>query len=199
MVESSETMLAYAFKTLSKGGKGKKAEEKIYRRDQRINFTEREIRKRVLVHLAVNKTANLPEYLGLISIAKDAERLGDYVKNVYELKQLTDGIETTSPLFETLFTGIGGEMLDLFTLVTSAFRDCDRECALKAISTGGAIADRCESIILDIIATEKNVPQAVVLALGARYLKRIARHLTNIASSVVNPMPDLDFSTTVDD
>ena len=153
----------------------------------------------MLVHLTVNKTANLPEYLGLISIAKDAERLGDYVKNVYELKQLVDGIETTSPLFETLFTDIGGQLLDLFTAVIDSFRDCDRECALKAITMGGEIATRCESMIMDIIKTEKTVPQAVVLALGARYLKRIARHLTNIASSVVNPMPDLDFSSNSND
>jgi hypothetical protein len=35
--------------------------------------------------------------------------------------------------------------------------------------------------------------QAVVIALGAWYIKRIAVHLTNIVSSVINPLPELDF------
>ena len=33
----------------------------------------------------------------------------------------------------------------------------------------------------------------VVLTLGARYLKRIALHLSNIASSIFLPMPEMDY------
>jgi phosphate uptake regulator len=196
MVEKSEEMLDYTFKILIKGGKGKKAEEMIYLKDQAINFTERSIRKRILVHLSVNPNANLPEYLALISIAKDAERLGDYVKNMFELKQLLDKSNCDSPLFETLFIDIGDQLLAHFKAVSAAFRSSDRDAASLAINRGNEIAKTCENFIVMVIETEKDVSRAVVLALGARYMKRLARHLGNIASSVVNPMPDLDFAAT---
>lgn len=195
MVEKSEEMLEYTFKILVKGGKGNRAEENIYLKDQAINFTERSIRKRILVHLSVNPNANLPEYLALVSIAKDAERLGDYVKNMYELKQLLDKSNSDSPLFEKLFVEIGDQLLVHFKAVSAAFRSSDRDAALLAINRGNEIARTCEQFIVTVIETENNVSRAVLLALGARYMKRIARHLGNIASSVVNPMPDLDFAT----
>jgi len=195
MIGKSEEMLAYAFQILTGEVKDKNANENIYLKDQSINFTERDIRKRVLIHLSVNPNANLPEYLALISIAKDAERLGDYVKNFYELKQYLNKMNGDSPLFKEVFGVMGSELLTLFETVTGAFRTCDREKARSAINQGHKIAKQCENTIDEIINTIDDVPHAVVLVLGTRYMKRIARHLANVASSVVNPMPDLDFST----
>lgn len=196
MVSTSRDMLGYAFKTLQKQGKGKKAVQKIYVKDREINFTERAIRKRVLVHLALKQNANLPEYLGLISIAKDAERLGDYVKNMFELSQLLETAKSNSPGLESFLETAGPGLLTLFDQVIEAFRTCDQDKALLAINAGNAFAKLCEQKIEDAFRSNTSVPDAVALTLGARYMKRIARHLVNISSSIVNPMPDLDFSIT---
>jgi len=193
MLERSEEMLAYAFKVLNHTSKGKKFSEKIYEKDQSINLTEREIRKQILIHLSTNPSCNLSACLSLISIVKDAERLGDYVKNLFELRYLMKDSNDDSELFKRLFDVTGNELLTLFKTVFTAFRNSDKETAIQAINEGYDISKKCEEIIEEVVNSNYNARQAVVLALGARYIKRIARHLTNIVSSITNPLPELDY------
>ncbi|MBN1292848.1 MAG: hypothetical protein JXB48_13485 [Candidatus Latescibacteria bacterium] len=193
MLDDSEKMLSYAFKVLIQESKGKKFDKKIYQKDKKINLAEREIRKKVLIHLSTNPTCNLPACLALISVAKDAERLGDYVKNIFELRDLLKDPGKSRALFERLFEKNGTELMELFGMVSTAFENSDRELACKAIASGHEIAKRCEDIIEEVASSDYSPRQAVVLALGARYIKRIAVHLTNIVTSVTNPLPELDF------
>lgn len=197
MLNSSEEMLSYAFKTLTKKGKAKEIEKNIYLKDQSINIKERDIRKQVLVHLAANPGCNLPACLALISISKDAERLGDYIKNIIELKELLKDTKSDRRLFELLFNENGEKLLHLLATVREAFRKSDKELATQAVRSGFEISRRCEEIIDEVLDSEDySNRQAVVLALGARYMKRIALHLANIATSVTNPLPDVDYRTT---
>jgi len=197
MLDSSEEMLSYAFKTLTKKGKAKEIEKNIYLKDQSINIKERDIRKQVLVHLAANPGSNLPACLALISISKDAERLGDYIKNIIELKELLHDTKGDRRLFEKLFEEYGDDLLKLVAMVKEAFRKSDKELATQAVRSGFEISRRCEAIIEEIVESDEySNRQAVVVALGARYIKRIALHLANIATSVTNPLPDVDYRTT---
>ncbi len=195
MIDHSHEMLEYTFKTLTKRGKGRKIEEKIYIKDQHINFTEQDIRKRVLIHITTNPECNLPACLALISITKDAERIGDYVKNFLELKNLIKDSKGDTKLFQKLFDQIGTSLLDLFKIVATAFKDSDKKQALEAMNASHEIAEKCENIIAEIVESDYTTRQAVVLALGARFMKRIARHLSNIASSIINPLTEIDFSS----
>ena len=193
MLEDSENMLAYTFKVLTEVGKGKKSDKKIYKTDQRINLTEREIRKQVLIHLSANPVCNLPACLTLISVVKDAERLGDYIKNLFELKALVKDSKKDADLFKKLFEENGTELMELFKIVAAAFKNSDKELAHVAVVSGHRISKRCEDIIMEVVKSDYNAKQAVVIALGTRYIKRIALHLTNIVSSVTNPLPELDY------
>jgi len=193
MLDDSRNMLSYAFKVLTADVKGKKFDKKIYLKDQRINLTEREIRKKVLIHLSTNPKANIPACLALISIVKDAERLGDYVKNLFELKALLKDSKGDPKLFKKLFDDNGTDLMDLFQKVYTAFKDSDKVLAQEAIKSGRQISIRCEEIISEVAESDYNAKQAVVAALGARYIKRIAIHLTNIVSSITNPLPELDY------
>jgi len=193
MLDSSEEMLSYTMKTITKKGKAKDIEENIYHKDQRINLKERDIRKQVLVHLATNPGCNLPACLALISISKDAERLGDYIKNFIELKDLMKNSKSDRYLFKELFEGTGEQLLELFDIVQEGFKRSDKELATRAVRRGHEISKRCEEIIDEVIESDYTNRQAVVIALGARYMKRIALHLANIASSIVNPLPELDY------
>jgi len=193
MLSSSEEMLRYAFDSLKKKGKVKKAQKKIYNRDQSINLMERDLRSQILAHLSSNPKCNIPACLVLISIAKDAERLGDYIKNLIELPHLLKDSKRDKEIFRILFDEIGSELLGLFRMCSDSIRKSDCTLASAAVSSGHEIAERCEGIIEEIVTSEYDNRQAVVLALGARYMKRIALHLSNIASSVVNPFPEMDF------
>ncbi|MGL6249548.1 MAG: PhoU domain-containing protein, partial [Billgrantia desiderata] len=57
----------------------------LYERDRSINELERSIRRKVLRHLTVNPGHDVAICLALMSVAKDAERIGDYCKNVFEV------------------------------------------------------------------------------------------------------------------
>jgi len=193
MLDSSEEMLSFAFKSLIKKGDAKEYQRNIYIKDQSINIKERDIRKQILIHLSTNPNCNLSACLALISISKDAERLGDYVKNLFELQSLLKDSKSNRKLFKKLFDENGKDLLELFEKVTISFKSSDRELASAAITEGREISKRCEEIIEEVIVSDYSNRQAVVLALGARYMKRIALHLSNIASSVVNPLTDLDY------
>ena len=67
---------------------GPNAEEstEISRRDVKVNKLERRIRKKVIAHVALASNAqDAPYCLLLMSLVKDAERLGDYAKNLAEV------------------------------------------------------------------------------------------------------------------
>ena len=194
MLNSSEEMLSYAFKKLTAESTAPKAEKKVYLKDQGINLKERDIRRRVLVHLSANPGCNVSACLILVSVSKDAERLGDYIKNLFELRDLMEGHSGDYVLFEKLFQENGNSLLKLFKDVETAFKDSNKDIATAAVQDGYDIAKQCESIINEAAVSEHLPRQAVIISLGALYIKRIALHLTNIVSSVVNPVTDLDFT-----
>lgn len=195
MLDNSEAMLEYALKVLKHKEKAKNFEKKIYFRDQKINIAEKDIRKRILIRLSTSQKGNLPACLALISIAKDAERLGDYVKNIFELSTMAKvkSSKNGKKLFKRLFEDIGNEVLKLLITVNDAFKESDTKAALKAVTKARAISKQCENIIAELLESNYSASQAVVLTLGARYLKRIALHLSNIASSIYLPLPEMDY------
>jgi len=193
MLESSGEMLTYALKVIINKGKGKKSEKKIYIKDQKINITEQEIRKRVLIHLSIQPQCNIPACLALISISKDAERLGDYIKNIFELHSMIRDRDGGDKLFSTLFEDIGNEVLALLKTVNTAFNESNTELALEAAKNSRKISKRCESIIAELVDSDYSAATAVTLTLGSRYFKRIALHLSNIASSIFLPLPEMDY------
>ena len=194
MLDNSREMLEYALETLTEKGKAKGGKKNIYLKDQAINLTERDIRKKILLHLATNPQCNLPACLMLISLAKDAERLGDYVKNIFDLKKkVLHNKKDDSDLFQRLFEERGHELIELFIKASDSFKNSDRELALEVMDDGYRIAEKCEDIISEIAESDKPAREVVVLALGSRYMKRIASHLSNIASSIVNPLTEIDY------
>ena len=61
--------------------------ECIYETDHRINELQRNVRKQLVEHLTVTPGTDVPISLVLMSITKDAERLGDYCKNLLEVAE----------------------------------------------------------------------------------------------------------------
>ena len=84
--------------------------------------------------------------------------------------------------------------MDLFANTRDAFIESDEEKATMAWDYQRKIKRRCDDIIYKVSRNnDLDVNEAVCLALTARYLRRIASHLTNIATSVVVPLSDLDY------
>ena len=122
----------------------------------------------------------------LMSVVKDAERLGDYNKNLYEVSELT-----AKPLdkekYKSLFNNLGNEISELFKQTKKAFIESNSELAENTWLVKKNITNKCDDIIKKLAESNLSVNEAVCFTLIARYYKRLAAHLTNIATSVIVP------------
>lgn len=159
--------------------------------DKRINSYERDVRKKVMTHMAVSgNTAELPSGFVLVTVVIDIERIGDYTKNIYQLAQAHPKRLDAGSL-ETRLQEAEAGVTQIFRDMIPAFKTRDIEAA-RQIMTGykEGLSAGCESITMDIVAgkvTDLSGEHAAAVALYARYLKRIAAHSRNIVTSLVNP------------
>lgn len=164
----------------------------IFYEERKVDKTERAVRKKVLIHLSATGALDTPGAIILIGIVIDIERVGDYTTNILELaraahKKLDAGI------LEDELTDIELEIENLFDVVSKAFEEYDKDLAESVINK--KLTGRCE-ILLHQLMTEDiglSAQNAVVAALYIRYLKRIAAHLLNIATSLVQPFEKVRF------
>ncbi len=192
MLDDSQIMFEAVCRRIIDNQKEEGLEEKIYSIDKSINDLERNIRKRIIEHLSVQPSVDMSTSLLLMSVVKDAERLGDYAKNLSEISRLL-----TAPLDKEKYTRLFGHAEDkikaLFACAKDAFIEIDENKASQAWEYEREVVRRCDSIVEHLAKSDFSVNEAVCMALMARYFKRIAAHLTNIATSVVVPLSDLDY------
>jgi phosphate uptake regulator len=143
--------------------------------------------------MAVQPRVDLRFSLVLMSVVKDAERLGDYVKNLFEVFETHDG-PIDSQLLKKYYGDLPDKIGMQFKSTHAAFVDSNEEVAYQIIDEQSGLMKRCNEI-LSLVSHDDglSVNDAVSLALLARFLKRIAAHLSNIATSVVVSVDRLDY------
>ena len=166
--------------------------DNIYSIDRKVNELQRDIRKRIIGHLSIQPSVDVSTCLLLMSVIKDAERLGDYAKNIFEVSKLAE-TPLNKEKYKDLFNNIEEEISELFVDTKKAFMESDENEAEKTWALKKEISNRCDSILKRVAKSELSVNEAVCFTLLARYFKRIAAHLTNIATSVIVPITDLDY------
>jgi len=194
MVEFDQKMFDAARKVLRESDTAELPFD-VRKTDRKINKYEREVRRQVMTHLTIAGTQNLAPGLALISIVIDVERIGDYTKNMVDLasmhpKKLHGGkYEPTLVEIETVNE-------EVFNKVIRVLKTQDQKAAREVMQVEEDTAKKAESIIQDLVAggdTKLSLSESVATSMYARYLKRINAHLTNIASSTVNPFPRIGF------
>ena len=192
MLDDSESMYKAVCVQLLDGTKEPGLKDKIYEIDKQVNNLQKEIRRRIVEHLSLQPMVDVNACLILMSVVKDAERLGDYSKNLYEVTELlAQPIERE--LFSEYFDEMDKKILALFQQTKEAFIDADEDKARSAWEYEKTIAKGCDKIVERLAKSNLPVNQAVCFTLVARHFKRIVAHLVNIATSVVLPLSDLDY------
>ena len=165
---------------------------KVYEVDKKINSLQKDIRTRIVEHLSLRPSVDVSVCLLLMSVVKDAERLGDYCKNLYEVTQiLKKPIDRLK--YEEYFDSLEKEILELFSKTKDAFIKSDEVKAVLSWDHETKVIKRCEATILKLAESNLSVNEAVCFTLTARYFKRLAAHLANIATSVILPINELDY------
>jgi len=167
----------------------------IEEKDIKINKFEREVRKKVLTHLAVSDVSDLNAGLILISIVIDIERIGDYTKNIAELAQNHPG-RLLGGKWENDLKENEKIISDNFGRLIEALEKSETDTAKQLLKELWQIKKSCDAKVFQLIKDEKlnfKTSDAVALALYMRYLKRVASHLMNIATSLVNPFHKIGY------
>ena len=167
--------------------------EDLFETDKRINRAERQIRREIVVHVSVQGAADFPACLVLMSIVKDAERIGDYSKNVFDLAKLAPHAPA-GPHGEDL-AALKDRIHDLMAACHQAVDANQKEQAKDVIRTAQRVEDHCDEKVRLLIEGAGEPAMAPTYVLAYRYFKRVASHVRNIASSVVQPVHKLDFTS----
>ena len=195
MLDIDLTMFKASIKSLRKADSAD-IDIDIFAMDKKINEFERDVRRKVMTHLAIGGKEDIGSGLVLVSVVIDIERIGDYTKNIYDLS-VNHPNKLDGEILEDRLVEIENISLKLVEDSIDAFKNQNIK---KARNLMGAykeeISSQCDTITNDIIigkVGELEVGRAAAIALYARYLKRIAAHSRNLISSIVNPFERIGY------
>jgi phosphate transport system protein len=169
----------------------KEYEADLYKMDRGLNTIQMDVRRKILEHLSINPAMDITASLILITIIIDIERLGDYSKNVLDLSDKIKG-KLEGGYFDEI-RGVRDNLEPLFDETVQVTREMDMNRGKKVMQQCTDIASECDAITENLFQDELKARDAVIATLLLRYLKRIASHLKNVASSVVNPFARLGY------
>ena len=164
----------------------------FFDKDISVNNGEREIRRMLVEHLSLHPRHDISGSLVMMSLVKDAERIGDYSKNIFEVGIMLDGKVKEMKYLERL-SSLHGKIADRFPQLKMAFLESDTNMAKKILKEYAPIKGECNGILRDLFSEELSTREAVATALLSRYLKRINSHMSNIASGIIYPLDQIDF------
>lgn len=194
MLEHAEWMFKQANDVLGSSLDSEEIKDSLYRRDQSINALLKSIRLKIVSHLSINPGSDVAASLALMSVAKDAERIGDYCKNVFEVGRFyTEGFHLAE--YHGAMEAIRADVEGLFVAVRRAWKESDTREAKDAIKAADRIGNQCDALIEQLLGDKENirVREGVAYSLLARHYKRVSSHLSNVCTAVLGKIELLDF------
>ena len=161
----------------------------LFATDRRINRTEQELRRKLVVHGAVHGPSHFPHLLVLMSLAKDAERIGDYAKNLYDLAVVRPWLGDETERRELV--ALKDRISRVLVRARGLYELEDAAAARTFLAECHQIEDSCDERVDRALAVEGQ--NAAGLALACRYFKRVVSHASNVITSLVVPLDKLDF------
>jgi len=194
MIGNCEYLYNEAWRVLSTQDDIEKIPQDFYDRDIEVNYQEKEIRRLLFEHLSIRPKHDVSGSLALMSLVKDAERIGDYSKNIFEAGILYKGTVKGIKFFDRI-DATHKNIAANFPILKEAFKKSDEKLAKKILNSYPAIKRECDKILYALFDEKLSPNEAVVTAMLSRYFKRINSHVSNIASGIVYPLNEIDFVT----
>ena len=153
--------------------------------DDVVDEGERMVRRTILQHLSVNPQQDLVTSLILVSMVQDAERIGDFARGLAEIAPLATK-PRVGPFADEL-RGLAERLRPMFEVCERAFHEDDVELAQQVIATQQELRPQLIDFTKRITESDLSADMAVVYASAAKIFRRILSHMSNIASTVVQP------------
>lgn len=192
MLEKSLEMFAITRKTLAGENDPDSVWQEVRQRDKEINRTQRLIRRQVVEHLTVEAGVDVPACLVLMSIVKDAERLGDYMGYLFKVARICGDAAKTAGFAEDV-ERIEDQVEKMMADAKKALAESDEALARDVMAREDPTKEGCDRMLENAAKAQLPPERIVAVTLISRYLRRLAGHTANIASSVINPIERLDY------
>lgn len=163
--------------------------EDLFSTDARINETEQQIRRHIVVHGTVHGAQSFPHLLVMMSLAKDAERIGDYAKNIFDLAVGRPDLGDEEEVQRLI--SIRDHVSRLLGRSRDLYSSEDADGAREFLSESDRLTDSCDAILQQALDDKDRNRAGRVLA--CRYFKRVTSHAANVVTSLVMPLDKLDF------
>lgn len=164
----------------------------IHKSDRRVNKAERRVRRELVVHVSVRgASADIPFVLASMSVVKDAERIGDYSKNVWDIANA--GVDLSGAEDIDVLMSHRDRISKLIADTARVFGEKDTEAAHAILKKSDETTEEYDRLVGELLHADVPAREAVPRALLYRYFKRITAHLMNILTSLVMPIDRLDY------
>ncbi len=190
MLRDGNDVFTAATDALFGGGKSKATKREVRETDKGINEAQQDVRRTLMIHAAVNGP-DLPLVLQYASIVKDAERVGDYSKNIYDLVKFGANFEGAPD--EDELDSFREKVSRLIMDAADVFEAKDAGSAQRLLGKADAFLDEYDSQVKAAYKSTGETSEAVARALYFRFLKRVTAHVMNVLTALVAPLDRLDY------
>lgn len=190
MLEEGHDVFETASDALFGGGKSKDTKREVRSGDREINEMQAEVRRTLMLQASVNP-ADLPVVLQYASIVKDAERVGDYAKNIYDLVKYGQDFDAAADRDELI--GYRDNVARLILEAAEVFGTTDEGRAQELLDKADIFLDEYDRNVKAQVLSEAPTSDAVARALYFRFLKRMTAHVMNVLTALVQPLDRLDY------
>jgi phosphate uptake regulator len=192
MLEDGHDIFVTASDALFGGGKSKATKREVRATDQEINQMQADVRRSLMVHASVN-AGDLALVLQYASIVKDAERVGDYAKNLYDLVRY--GADFAGSPDEDELATYRDAVANLILEAATVFDSMDTARAQELLNKADGFLSNYDAQVKAQCkaAPDTDAQFAVSRALYYRFLKRTTAHVMNVLTSLVQPLDRLDY------
>ena len=192
MLEAGRTGFDMAADTLLSGSDPEAIREDLFATDKQINEWEMRIRRHLVVHASLHGMTAMPACLVLMAIVKDAERIGDYAKNLFDLTPQSSVLRANEADHREL-GALKEQLSSALASTRQVFGSQDEAAARGLMHELNAIEDLCDTRVESTLSSEKNHPCPATVVLAYRYFKRVASHAMNVTSSIFMPLDKIDY------
>ena len=168
--------------------------KKLVEEDKTLNGKLTTLRKELIEYLSLSSTPNINATFVLVNIIVDYERIGDYCKNIVQIRQLFP-VKLDNDNYLPIIEEMKDIVMKMFDTVSDAFTESDKVKAEKARNMSEKVKEVHARVVEKLNDDLDITPRAaIVYSSLANYLRRVGGHLNNIASSVLHPFYGLGFS-----
>jgi phosphate uptake regulator len=167
--------------------------EDVIRMDKEVNKNVQRVRKKVFEYFALSSVPNIHGGLVLISLVIDYERIGDYAKDLANMREEYDFRDPFHPDGREELHKMKDLIVEMFPEAHNSFMSPDAKYPTPVTKLEIRLKEHYDN--LRDLTLKKNIHrnEALVEIISARLMKRIAGHMDNIASSAARPFPKLGF------